>query len=233
LPAQQNAIVEAVSKSAIQLPEEFIKAMDLDRMSIPALTLGAGQTFGAGYKGPVAYEETPRADKDTTWDGDAATARLREWSGIQPGSDLDAQRRKQYARGFAYVAGDGTHLGDYKLPHHDIQNGKLLVVYKGVVAALAAVNGARGGVKFDSTADKPKVYKHLAQHYRQFGEEPPESKGEGLVLVKDTVPVVNVTRFVPLDEIEKALLKHIHNLDLPALANQIAQQALAKARGRV
>jgi hypothetical protein len=30
LPAQQNAVVEAVGKSAVQLPEDFIKAMGLD-----------------------------------------------------------------------------------------------------------------------------------------------------------------------------------------------------------
>jgi hypothetical protein len=30
LPAQQNAVVEAVSKSAVQLPDEFVRAMGLD-----------------------------------------------------------------------------------------------------------------------------------------------------------------------------------------------------------
>jgi hypothetical protein len=235
LPAQQNAIVEAVSKSDIQLPDEFIKAMELD-LVLPSLTFGARQTPSAEFKGAVAYEDTPRADKDTAWDGDAATARLREWSGIG-GADLksalqDAETRKKYARGFAYVSGDGMRLADYKLPHHDIQDGKLVVVYQGVVAALAAVNGARGGVKFDAAADKSKVYHHLARHYRQFGEEPPESKGDSLCMV-DAVPVPHVTRFVPLEEIEKALLKQINKLDLPALANQVAQQVLDKARGRI
>jgi hypothetical protein len=115
LPAQQNAIVEAVSKSAIELPEEFIKAMDLDAFGMSA------RTFAAGRKGPVAYGDTPPADKDTASDA----------------------------------------------------------------------------------------------------------------VVKGTGPLQNVTRFVPLDEIEKALLKHIYNLDLPALANRIAQQVVDKARGRV
>jgi hypothetical protein len=40
LPAQQNAVVEAVSKSAIQLPEEFIKAMGLDPTLVPKLQFG-------------------------------------------------------------------------------------------------------------------------------------------------------------------------------------------------
>jgi hypothetical protein len=107
LPAQQNAIVEAVSKSTIQLPEEFIKAMDLDGLVLPSLTFGARQTSGAGAKG-------------------------------------DSSSR-----------------------------------------------------------------------------------------LKGTVPLPSVSRFVPLEEIEKALLKQLNSLDLPGLANQIAQQVLDKARGRV
>jgi hypothetical protein len=208
LPTQQNALVEAVSKSAIQLPAEFIQAMELD-------------PFVFHSKGAVAYEETPQADKDAPWDGAAATARLRQWAGIQAGSDLDTESKKKYSRGFAYVVGEGTRLDDYKLPHHDIHNGRLVVVYRGVVAALAAVNGARGGVSFNSPDDKPKVYRHLAKHYQQFGEEPPDSK------------ILRLTRFVPLEEIEKALQRHVNNLDLAALANQSAQVALDKARGRI
>jgi hypothetical protein len=40
-------------------------------------------------------------------------------------------------------------------------------------------------------------------------------------------------RFIPLEEIERAFLRHINALDLPALANQTAQQLLDKARGRI
>src|SRR5262245_2953214 len=101
LPAQQNAMVEAVSKSAIQLPEEFVKAMNLD-------------PFALLHKGAVAYEDTARAEPDSAWDGAAATERLRQWAGIQSASDLDLPTRSKYARGFAYVAGDGTRLDDYK-----------------------------------------------------------------------------------------------------------------------
>lgn len=208
LPAQQNAIVEAVSKSVVQLPAEFIQAMELGPFVLPS-------------KGVVAYEETPKADKDSSWDGAAASARLRHWAGIQSAADLDPETKKKYSRGFAYVAGDGSRLDDYKLPHHDVHDGRLVVVYKGVVAALAAVNGARGGVNFDSADDKPKVYQHLAKHYQQFGEQPPDAK------------TLRLTRFVPLEEIEKALLRHINGLDLSTLASHSAQQALDKARGRI
>ncbi len=97
LPAQQNAIVEAVSKSTIQLPEEFIQALELD-------------PFVFRSKGAVAHEAAAKADQAT--------------------------------------------------------------------------------------------------------------RGAGI-------------KFVPLDEIEKALLRHVNSLDLSALASQTAQQVLDKVRGRV
>jgi hypothetical protein len=66
--------------------------------------------------------------------------------------------------------------GAYKLPHHELVDGRLKVVWRGVVAAMTVVNGARGGVDIPDR-DRRKVYDHLAQHYRTFDEEPPELKG--------------------------------------------------------
>lgn len=63
--------------------------------------------------------------------------------------------------------------GAYKLPHHELIDGRLRVVWRGVVAAMAVINGARGGVDIPA-ADKRSVYEHLAEHYRQFDEQPPE-----------------------------------------------------------
>lgn len=65
--------------------------------------------------------------------------------------------------------------GAYKLPHHELVDGRLQVVWRGVVAAMTVVNGARGGVDIPEP-DRRKVYQHLAAHYRQFDEEPPELK---------------------------------------------------------
>lgn len=44
---------------------------------------------------------------------------------------------------------------------------------------------------------------------------------------------LRVTRFVPLEEIEKALHRHVNAFDLSALAKQTAQQVLDRARGRI
>jgi cation transport regulator ChaB len=57
-----------------------------------------------------------------------------------------------------------------KLPHH-LKDGR--VVWRGVVAAMAALLGARGGVDIPNE-DKKKVYNHLVGHYKEFDKEPPE-----------------------------------------------------------
>ena len=66
--------------------------------------------------------------------------------------------------------------GAYKLPHHELVDGRLRAVWRGVVAAMVVVNGGRSGVDIPAN-DRRKVYDHLAEHYRQFDEEPPTLEG--------------------------------------------------------
>jgi uncharacterized protein YbjT (DUF2867 family) len=63
--------------------------------------------------------------------------------------------------------------GAYKLPHHQLIDGELRVVWSGVAAAMNVVAGGRGGVNVPDEDIQP-IYEHLAKHYRQFDEEPPE-----------------------------------------------------------
>ncbi|RLI77989.1 phage prohead protein [Archaeoglobales archaeon] len=86
----------------------------------------------------------------------------------------DAEKRS-IAGHFAWAAKmPPENYTDLKLPHHDPKTHK--VVWRGVVAAMAALLGARGGVDIPAE-DKQKVYNHLARHYRDdFGREPPKLK---------------------------------------------------------
>lgn len=69
--------------------------------------------------------------------------------------------------------GDPPHTkAAYKLPHHEVIDGELKVVWRGVAAAMQVLNGARGGVDIPD-GDRPAVRRHLAAHYEQFDEEPP------------------------------------------------------------
>ena len=120
----------------------------------------------------VPFKATPTDDADT-WDGAAAEKRVREWATAGEGKDKKVDFAK-YRQAFAYQTGDGTKLGDFHLQHHDVKAGKLVVVWRGLTAAMAAVNGSRGGVKWEKAADKEPVYEHLKKHYEQFKQDPPE-----------------------------------------------------------
>jgi hypothetical protein len=61
----------------------------------------------------------------------------------------------------------------YKLPHHELIDGELKVVWSGVASAMNVVQGGRGGVDLPE-GEIEAVYEHLAHHYREFGEDPPE-----------------------------------------------------------
>ena len=72
------------------------------------------------------------------------------------------------------------------MPHHDIIDGRLCVVWRGVAAAMAALMGARGGVDIPA-ADKRSVYTHLARHYAQFDREPPPLEALTLPTFYETI----------------------------------------------
>ena len=122
----------------------------------------------------VAPHETPKAEIDTDWDATAAELRIRKWASSDGSGDKDKIDWAKYRQGFTwYDSDDIENIGSYKLPHHDIIDDSLKVVWKGVFGAMAALLGARGGVDIPS-GDKKPVYTHLSNHYEQFEKEPPE-----------------------------------------------------------
>jgi hypothetical protein len=112
----------------------------------------------------------PTAAKDRDWN----------WSANQPDEFdklLDHGGWKTAAAAHAwYDDSDGDppeRKGDYKLPHHEIIGGEPKVVWHGVTHAMNALLGGRGGVDLPKS-DRKAVYEHLARHYRQFDEDPPD-----------------------------------------------------------
>lgn len=119
-------------------------------------------------RGAVPYAATPTIDPET-WDAEASEARVRSWAST--GDSIDWAK---YRRAFAwYDSADPNMLGAYKLLHHDIRDGALVAVRRGVIAAMTVVLGGRGGVDIPD-ADMEAVYGHLARHYEQYNMEPPE-----------------------------------------------------------
>jgi hypothetical protein len=124
----------------------------------------------------IAPHETPKAPEDHPWDADAAEARIRKWASSDGSGDKDKIDWSKYRQAFAWHDDkDPENFGSYKLPHHDIVDGRFCVVWHGVAAAMAVMRGARGGADIP-TEDKDGVLRHLIAHYKQFDKEVPESQ---------------------------------------------------------
>ena len=116
---------------------------------------------------------SPKAPEDRAWD----------WHGTAEAEKTDALLQhggwSAMATAHAWYDPDADpehdpprEKGAYKLPHHELIDGELRVVWSGVRSAMQALRGARGGVDIPEE-DRRAVYEHLAEHYRQFDREPP------------------------------------------------------------
>jgi HK97 family phage prohead protease len=124
-------------------------------------------------RGAVSFKQTPADDSDS-WDGDAARGRLAKWASSDGSGDKDKIDWSKYAQGFGWVDPDQKdNFGGYKLPHHDIKDGRLVSVWGGVRGAMNALLGGRGGTDMPE-ADRKAVYNHLVKEYKLHGKEPPE-----------------------------------------------------------
>ena len=150
--------------------------LDVDLYDVSVVTFPAYQAthvsiasyWASELRAVVPFEATPTLDADS-WDADAAVQRVRQWA---TGNDGEIDWSK-YRRAFAwYDSSKPDQYGSYKLPHHDVRDGTLVTHRRGVIAAMQALLGARGGVDIPDK-DRRRVYSHLAKHYRQFDMEPP------------------------------------------------------------
>lgn len=113
------------------------------------------------------FQDLPLADRDREWDGDAAEKRVRTWADAE--DEPDAKYRDAHVW---YDAGSKDRFGAYKLLIADVIDGRLHAVPRGVMAAAAVVQGARGGVDLPGR-DVDRVRSHLAKYYDKMGETAP------------------------------------------------------------
>jgi HK97 family phage prohead protease len=154
-----------------------VDLMETSLVTVPAEPNAQVQSVkgqAADDKGAIRPHTTPKAAEDAAWD---AGAEVRQAQGA-------AQLRRMHA--WVDSEGDPEAKGSYKLPHHAASGS---VVWRGVAAAMAALQGGRGGVDIPS-GDEAGVYAHLARHYAQFDKEPPARTGSsGLVVGVNTFTV--------------------------------------------
>jgi len=100
---------------------------------------------------------TPKAPRDAEWDAAAEVSK----------ADVDDLKIM-----CAWMDSENPDIkSSYKFPHHKA-SGQHAVVFRACAAAIAVLNGARGGANIPS-ADRKGVYNHVAKHIRDdFDAEP-------------------------------------------------------------
>ena len=115
----------------------------------------------------TTFQDLPLADRESEWDGDQAEKRVREWADAQ--DEPNARYRDAHVWYDADARGNFT---AYKLLIADVVDGRLRAVPRGVMAAAAVMQGARGGADLPKS-DIPRIKGHLARYYAKMGEEAP------------------------------------------------------------
>ena len=116
-----------------------IELLEVSVVAVPANP----EAVVVAVKAVVPYQDLP-LDMERSWDARAARARIARWAGGPDKEDIDWTK---YRKAFVwYDSENPENFGSYKLPIADIVEGRLTAIWRGVVAAMAALLGARGGV---------------------------------------------------------------------------------------
>lgn len=108
------------------------------------------------------FKDLPLAERTRAWDSGEAMARVRRWASTDDKIDFD-----RYSMAFLVVDGPRENLTSYKLPFADFFDNRLRAVPRGIFAAAAVLQGARGGIDLPS-GDLPRAQNHLGQYYSKM-----------------------------------------------------------------
>jgi hypothetical protein len=133
-----------------------------------AVAVDTGRSLDAAATGSA---DLPVAPRDTPWDGDAAASRVFDWADGDPG---------KISRAFAYRDDDAdpTTKAAYKLGFADVVDGALTIIPRGVFAAQAAMEGARGGV--DLPPDQVDAVRDRLEAVRARVDEVADGEGDDM-----------------------------------------------------
>lgn len=141
-------------------------------------------------------------DKDWEWNTTAQDEVL--------GEGLDNWKRYAVAHLYMDNGKDWETKEAYKLPIAKMDDGELRVFFKACAAALAALNGARGGVKGLTQEEREIAHAVLAKYYKKFDKDIPALKGAtGTEELSESEPTAQYIEETPIPELDKlSALKH-------------------------
>ncbi len=115
----------------------------------------------------VAVKTAARRHTTATSDG--------PWSARRAVAQAETAQDLRYVHAWWDPDGDPESASTYKLPHHEGPAGPANV--RACIAAIAALNGARGGVDIPAQ-ERQAVWRHLAAHLADAGRDAPELRAD-------------------------------------------------------
>jgi len=132
--------------------------------------LKGNKSFSINCKMAIPHEMYPMMDMETDWDEDKAVANIAKWASSDDGEGKEKIDWDKYAKGFSWVGEEKDNPASYKMPHHDIVEGKMMTNWKGVVEVMTFL------LSISPDGETQGIYTHLSKHYKDAGKEPPEMK---------------------------------------------------------
>lgn len=201
-------VIDSYYDTLDDVPVRFLKEVKLYEVSPVAWAANEMATIdAASVKSVTPFTDFPLAPEDRRWDAQEAVYRCRKWASDDGSGDKDKMDWKKYSKCFFWYDADNMeNLTSYKLPYVDIINDKAYAVPRAIIAAAAAIQGARGGVDIPE-ADKEKVKKVIEAWYKKMGREAP---WKGMIFLNHALKVFStkegrVLSKRNLEEIKRAI----------------------------
>ena len=157
---------ELLEISAVPIPanpESLAQRGLPDTAIIREIKLEIAQTEAIIVKDVPTFADLPLAEDNKEWDWDTRTS-----NDVLGDDDWD-----RYKKAHAYFDPEmAESKAGYKLPFALMLEGKLTAVPRGIYGAMAALNGARGGVDIPSS-DRSAAHSMLSKYYEKMEKEPP------------------------------------------------------------
>jgi HK97 family phage prohead protease len=121
----------------------------------------------AETKRVTPYQNLDLGSRDEAWHGDQVRLRIREWAGGIDDMDWD-----KYQKGFLWSDSESPETFQaYKLPYADVVDGELVAIPRGIFAAAASIQGARGTPPDIPADDIERVKRNIDRYYAKMRGE--------------------------------------------------------------